>query len=111
MATVKAMIDRGHDKKAHLIDNTDETGSTALHYAAANGRMDVCELLLKEGAKPNIANFNGKTPFFMCVARGNLKSVKRFLEFNSDVNTVDKTGKTILMRAIMSANEPLVDLP
>jgi ankyrin repeat protein len=109
LGTIKEMIQRGHDAKAGHIDNIDETGSTALHYAAVGGHLKVCELLLKEQAKPNIANWNGKRPFFLCVARGCLKSAKRFIEFQGDVNTVDKTGKTVLMRAIMSANEELVD--
>jgi protein-tyrosine phosphatase len=109
IGTIRSMIEHGHDAKAGHIDNTDETGSTALHYAAVGGHLDVCELLLEEKAKPNIANWNGKTPFFMCVARGCLKGVKRFVDFQSDVNTVDKTGKSVLMRAIMSGKEELVD--
>ncbi|WP_341750719.1 ankyrin repeat domain-containing protein [Candidatus Tisiphia endosymbiont of Sialis lutaria] len=43
------------------VDNQDKSGNTALHYAVKNNRHDMAEMLLKWGAKPNIANDNGMT--------------------------------------------------
>lgn len=43
------------------VDNQDKSGNTILHYAVKNNRHDMAEMLLKWGAKSDIANNNGKT--------------------------------------------------
>ena len=37
-------------------------GNTSLHFAALNGRMGACKLLLAEGADKRLKNFASKTP-------------------------------------------------
>ena len=44
----------------------DETGNTAIHYAAKNMRLDVVNLLLEYQADINAQNMEGLTPF-MCL--------------------------------------------
>ncbi len=50
------------------VDNQDKNGNTILHYAIKNNRYDMAEMLLKWGAKPNIANNNGMTASDISVA-------------------------------------------
>lgn len=49
---VEKLIDRGIDLK-------DKSGYTALHYAARNGHVDVCKLLLNKGANVNAVTKSG----------------------------------------------------
>jgi ankyrin repeat protein len=53
------------------LDIQDQLGKTALHYASELGQDDTLELLLAQGANPNIKDFkNGKTPLFDAVENG-----------------------------------------
>lgn len=55
---IKALIDHGAN-----IGDCDSNGCTALHYAAANERLEHVQLLLAYGADPSVTNENGKQPW------------------------------------------------
>ncbi len=44
------------------VDELDESGSSALHWACANGRHECVEVLLSVHADPLLRNKNGETP-------------------------------------------------
>ena len=46
----------------HAVDGRDESNSTALHWACANNRFQVVQLLLERGADPLARNARGETP-------------------------------------------------
>ena len=53
------------DVQQHLsqgvsVDAVDVEGRTALFFAAANGHLEIVELLLEKEADPNIANAQGE---------------------------------------------------
>jgi ankyrin repeat protein len=62
-------VDNGHANAVHIllgvpgieIDVQDEAKNTALHYAVANNRRDLVELLLDSGARSDIRNRMGQT--------------------------------------------------
>lgn len=45
-----------------IVQESDESGATLLHFAAAAGRVDVVKLLLDNGADPSFVNDDGETP-------------------------------------------------
>jgi len=45
-----------------IINASDESGSTALHYASEHGHLDVVEILLEHGADPALADIRSRTP-------------------------------------------------
>ncbi|KAF9922167.1 hypothetical protein FBU30_007770 [Linnemannia zychae] len=45
------------------------TGSTPLHFAAANGCLAIVEILLRHGATPDLADKYGSTPYSVAIAR------------------------------------------
>ena len=57
----KYLIDAGFN-----IHATDRYNNTPLHYSAENGRGDIFDLLVKQGANPNAFNNNSETP--ICIA-------------------------------------------
>merc|ERR1712151_420367 len=54
---VKLLMDKKADPAA-----VDTSGGTAAHYAAAYGRKDLLEYLLKSGVPVNKKNIQGQTP-------------------------------------------------
>ena len=48
------------------INSQDDSGKTALHYAAECGYADIVSLLLSKGAKKDIKNKEGKIPYEIC---------------------------------------------
>jgi ankyrin repeat protein len=57
------------------------------------------EWLLEEGAAPDRADHQGRTPLFHAVARDRPEAVRRLLETGADVDVRDQFGDTPLMVA------------
>ncbi len=55
----RRLIEAGADVNAH---NEPQIGDTALHRAAANGTLEMVELLLEAGADPTIEGWMRRTP-------------------------------------------------
>ncbi|NXA41679.1 TANC1 protein, partial [Eudromia elegans] len=90
-------IERGHEID---INDTDVLwGETALTAAAGRGKLEVCELLLENGAIVTRMNRRGISPLFCAVRQGHWQIAKLLLEHGSDVNSSDKQGRTPLMVA------------
>lgn len=50
---------------------SEELGSTPLHFAAANGSVELVELLLSRGAHPTVVDKYGSTPLSVALAKKN----------------------------------------
>ncbi|XP_048372878.1 protein TANC2 isoform X2 [Sphaerodactylus townsendi] len=74
-------------------------GETALTAAAGRGKLDVCRLLLEQGAAVAQANRRGVVPLFSAVRQGHWQIVDLLLTHGADANMADKQGRTPLMMA------------
>ncbi len=82
------------------INEKDKYGDTALMYAVARD-TELAQVLLRFGAKPNLANNKRSTPLMKAVLKENIPMVKLLLEQNDiDINSKDREGKTALMFAV-----------
>jgi len=73
---------------------------SALH-AAARGSPAIVELLLAEGADPNIKEgMNGQTSLHLAASMGHVEIVSLLLREGADPNSVDNDGATPLRLAI-----------
>ncbi|MEI6682149.1 MAG: ankyrin repeat domain-containing protein [Bacteroidota bacterium] len=61
--------------------------------------LDNCDLLIKNGAKVNLANTAGETALMLASEAGNLKLVNLLIRSGADVNAVNKVGDPALSYA------------
>jgi len=63
--------------------------TTPLHMAAENGRREVVELLIAQGADPSAMNSEGQTPLYLAASHGH-SEVVTLLRVHSDGKTPDR---------------------
>ncbi|KAL5105468.1 Ankyrin repeat domain-containing protein 39 [Taenia crassiceps] len=97
---LRRLLDRGTE-----IDARDAYGYTPLHYAANNGRLEACQLLLARGANVAATTRCGKaTPLHRAAYRGNLSIVQLLCSYAKQgdiplVSMLDADGQTCLHAA------------
>ncbi|CAH1955829.1 unnamed protein product [Acanthoscelides obtectus] len=89
---VRKHLNRGDVDQRH-------TGYTALHYAARNGHLDVCKLLIDSGANINAVTNGGVTALSRAASTGHKEIVEYLLGKNADPFIQDSDGKTALHKA------------
>ena len=68
-----------------FVNTKDEvTGNVAIHIAAQNGKVDVVDYLLKNGAQVNSQNFKGNTALHMSVEYNLEDTTRKLLELGAD---------------------------
>jgi ankyrin repeat protein len=137
---VTALLQRQKSRTKHLdlegsmrkmikwnINDCNEWGQTPLHWAAIHGQYASAELLLKEGARVNAKDMDGRTPLnavashcmkFTNRHRNEAKQEKRHLvplvrvliSYNAEINAQDNKGNTPMSIAEERQNETLVNL-
>mmetsp|Transcript_42024 Transcript_42024/g.68171 ORF Transcript_42024/g.68171 Transcript_42024/m.68171 type:complete len:1040 (+) Transcript_42024:107-3226(+) len=86
----------------------DETASTPLHIACANGLQQIVDILVKDGnAFLDGFNHAGDTPLLLAVRNDFAGIVHILLENNANPNLTDRAGNTALHIAIMNGNEEM----
>ncbi|KAK3393908.1 ankyrin repeat-containing domain protein [Podospora didyma] len=76
------------------------TSSTALHYAAALGHLQICEVLLEHGANINCEDIMCRTPLYYASRWGNADVVRFLLDHpDIDVNLRSLSGSSPLTMA------------
>lgn len=86
----------------------DEEGDTPLHYCSVYKDNACVDILLENGANPNMQNCTLLTPFHYAAA--NAFRVKKFLECGADPNIQDEDGKTPFHHATECDNVEVLDL-
>ncbi|SFQ74427.1 ankyrin repeat domain-containing protein [Flavobacterium akiainvivens] len=90
--------------------NYSSASGTALASAAVKGETGLCEVLLKNGADPNIADANGVTPLTYAVQFENKALVALLLTYKADKKHKDNEGKTPYDHAVFGNNTEIINL-
>ena len=129
LAGVKTVL----DSRPKIINQRDQSGATALHYAALDGHRDVVEELVRRGAEINVADGRfGATPagwaieylremggflgieledFGHAIQQGEVQWVARFLRrFPALRGASDKDGRPFKLLAQESGNREIARL-
>lgn len=95
---LRSLITRGH-----LYDR-DNSGYTALHYAARSGHLSICRILLDAGIGVDERTHGGVTALHRAAMMGHLEIVNLLLARKADPLIQDSDGKTALHRAAEKAH-------
>ncbi|KAH8063539.1 hypothetical protein JL722_2717 [Aureococcus anophagefferens] len=74
-------------------------GSTSLHWACANGRVEDVEALLAAGRGVGARDGGGRTPLHWAVLKGRGAVARALLDAGADAGAADDSGRTALMAA------------
>ena len=72
-------------------------GTTALHWAAHHGELQLAKRLLKAGADANARNDYGSTPMQEAAVRGDAALLELLLKAGASVESANDEGETALM--------------
>jgi uncharacterized protein len=72
-------------------------GTTALHWAAHNGDLELVERLLERGARADVRNDYGVTALAAAAVEADYGVMKALLEAGADVESPNAEGQTALM--------------
>ncbi len=91
----------------------DDTGKSALLYAAAKNNQDIVDAMLaKEGVDINLADKSGCTPLIAAISKGNTAIALKLIERMdaASLNAKDENGVSALFAAVTTENDGLIDV-
>jgi ankyrin repeat protein len=100
-----ALVDAGAD-----VSRTTADGTTALHWAAYYGNLDLARRLLRAEADADVRNDYGSTPLGEAAAKGDLDMIALLLEAGADVESANPEGQTALMAVARTGNIAAAEL-
>src|SRR5215475_5431912 len=86
---VKSLVAKKADVNAPAPD-----GTSALMWSSYRDDLDSADLLLKAGAKVNLANDLGATPLWAAAQNGSTAMVKKLLDVGANPNSALLSGET-----------------
>ncbi len=92
------------------VDEQDEEGRTALHFAAGYGELECARLLLGKGAKVDLLDNNKNTALHYAAGYGQADSVKMLLDAGADKAAKNEDDKTALEVAQLNEHAEVVAL-
>lgn len=105
IGNVKLLLQRGANVNAE-----DETGSTALFYAALRGNIELIDLLLRGGANIAHENRRGRTVLHEVAASSEIAAARLLLERHAKVLQKCAAGMTPLHIAVQGPNLEMVQI-
>jgi ankyrin repeat protein len=96
--------------KAAEVDDRDEEGRTALHFASGYGEVECMAILLTAGADIDGKDINGNTALHYAAGYGAVEATKVLLEKGADVSIVNHDEKTAKEVAAMNEEDACVAL-
>ena len=88
------------ENSSNLTEDEDQNSNTALHIAAREGFLDICQTLVDYSADYHDKNQLGETALHLAAKHGRITICEYLLSLNSmEIDVLDKTNKTPLMLA------------
>ena len=98
-------------EKPNLINSRDSLGNTALCLAVKDKPQEISQMLLENGADPNIANNLPNSPLIWSIkAKRPIAIVQMLLKYGADVNFIGHMNKTALTWAKTYDREDIIKL-
>ncbi|XP_074658535.1 SMC5-SMC6 complex localization factor protein 1-like [Tubulanus polymorphus] len=88
-------------RKGIHVDSEDTSGYTALHYASRHGMIEVCKVLLMNGAEVDARTRSGGVTSLQRAAYcGHVDIIRLLIAYKSNPLLQDNDGKTALHKAV-----------
>ncbi len=97
LETIQYLIEHGAN-----VNDKEDLGNTALHYAASNGNLATAEYLIKHGADVNASNTHGDTPLLEAIVGREYEHaiVELLLNNGANINARNDQQETCLLKAL-----------
>lgn len=92
------------------IDAVDSLARSALHLASYQGNSKAIQLLLAQGANPDIKDQYGKSPLHIVAALGSYSATKALIDGGADLEVRDQFESTPLHHASIMGYHNIVEL-
>ncbi|UTE77466.1 ankyrin repeat domain-containing protein [Rossellomorea sp. KS-H15a] len=95
------------------VNQKNDEGETALHFAALYEKPVLSELLLSSGADATIKNNSGETPIHLAVRYGEFDTIEAIYDHNFDLNIKNDDGETPMLQmfdAVDTSDQDLMDM-
>jgi len=96
---------KNHSLKADL---QDEEGRSSLHWAALNGSLVICRLLLVQDVDKEQRDKHGRTALLCACLGEHVEVIRLLVDRGADLSVVDEDGNSALHYAAISDNKDLV---
>jgi len=112
---ILACYNSNNEVASYLIDKNADVNyisqeGTALMAATVKGNIKLVELLLLNGANPNLTDENGTTALMYAVQFKNETIIKLLLANKADASLLNQEGKTAFEYAVFSKNDNIINL-
>ncbi len=104
LATVKELV----EKQGANINSRNRIGETLVMMAIKNGKGDIANYLLDQGADPKIASTAQSTTLIAAAFNGDLPMVNRLLDKGVDLHAADQQKKTAMVYAAAAGHAEVV---
>lgn len=94
-----ALIESGVD-----VNRASADGTTALHWAAYYGELELAQRLIRAEADPDTSNDYGSSPLGEAATKGDLEMTSLLLEAGADAESANPEGQTALMAVARTGN-------
>ncbi len=93
-----------------LIKKKGPYGQDLLYLASEKGRLEMCDLLLTQGADPNSQSAAGTTPLMSAAAQGKALVITLLLDHGAKLDLLDNAGNTALHVASVNGKVEVVKI-
>ncbi|KAI2734442.1 hypothetical protein DTO013E5_9989 [Penicillium roqueforti] len=83
-----------------VIDDIDDDGQTALHWATRNEQISTVELLLQHGSSLNLVDKEGKGAIHHAINKGEARLLRVIGDNGANLELADNRGQTPLLNAV-----------
>ena len=92
------------------INDKDIYGQNPIYYAARDGHLNLCELLVERGTDINLEDKYGQTCIFYAIREGHYDIVEFLIKHGANVNKNDKRKQTPVSFALKNGKEKIAQL-
>ena len=92
------------------INERDIYGQNPIYYAAREGHIKLCELLVEKGTDINLEDKFGQTCIFYAIREGHFNIVEFLIKHGANVNKIDKKKHTPVSYAIKVGQNQIAEL-